>query len=251
MWRCQGSGMQRRGWWERGIGVFSVETVQAWGGSSREPAVRGEKTPQARAPGTQEGTHERRRGTGQRVKGKPGEGGAVEAKGQRVARREGPHGQTPGKSTGMRQKKSTGFSHMEAVGALGGWCSGGVRRQQKLTGVGWSGLKREGKEGQHREKGWVLDERGMMERHFQWIRLIMTNIKGKDSVESKPLTIWRREEISEGGGGEVMEGLAGQGVWWVLPGRNKVKIGKQGACLECGRIWGDDKTQSVTIGKGR
>lgn len=37
----------------------------------------------------------------------------------------------------------------------------------------------------------------------------MINIKGKDSVESKLLIIWRREEILEGGGGEVMEGLVG------------------------------------------
>lgn len=90
---------------------------------------------QAPAWGTQECTCERQRWKSQKVKGKPGEGDDPEAKGQRFARREDPHGQAPEKLLGWKEKGTLALATWRPLVGLAGAFSE-VRLTEKLVGVG-------------------------------------------------------------------------------------------------------------------
>lgn len=131
----KGSGVQRRGWWERRLRVLSVETTQAWERLSRETAARGDKQAQAWAGGMQEGTGERH--TEEMAGGSKENQERVvpQSKGTESCKDGGSAWSDSEKPTGMRQR-SSGFSNMVAVSGLGGQCSGEVRLSAEAGGVG-------------------------------------------------------------------------------------------------------------------
>lgn len=93
--------LECRGWWERGTGGVSCGHSENVGEIIRRDCR--ERRDIGSGWGSENsGVHplKTQRGNSQSVKGKPGEGGALEAKGQRVVAREGSHSQT-----GMGQKK--------------------------------------------------------------------------------------------------------------------------------------------------